>query len=118
RQSAAAFGAKGQKRHWHRRSRDHLELAWHVILAVVCYSFACPRCCAHCLETVICACYQTPARREEHIMRAKKPAKPARRRSALAAKLAHLVGQRRFNRLRDLPLLHRFAPGKAIQTPD
>ena len=51
-------------------------------------------------------------------MRAKKPAKPARRRSALAAKLAHLVGQRRFNRLSDLPLLHRFAPGKAIQTPD
>jgi hypothetical protein len=51
-------------------------------------------------------------------MRAKKFAKPAARRTALAAKLARFVGQQRFDRLRDLPLLHRFAGRKAISTPD
>jgi len=51
-------------------------------------------------------------------MRAKKFAKPGARRTALAAKLARFVGQRRFDRLCDLPLLHRFAARKAIQTPD
>jgi hypothetical protein len=51
-------------------------------------------------------------------MRAKKFAKPGARRTALAAKLARFVGQRRFDRLRDLPLFHRFSAGKVIQTPD
>jgi hypothetical protein len=51
-------------------------------------------------------------------MRAKRLAKPARKRNALAVKLARLVGQRHLDRLRDLPLLHPFAARKAIQTPD
>ena len=51
-------------------------------------------------------------------MRAKKFAKPAARRTALAAKFARFVGQPRFNRLSDLPLLHRFAARQATQTPD
>ena len=40
------------------------------------------------------------------------------RRTALAAKLARFVGQQHFNRLCDLPLLHRFAARKAIPMPD
>jgi hypothetical protein len=51
-------------------------------------------------------------------MRAKKFAKPAARRTALAATLARFVGQPRFDRLRDLPLFHRFATRKAIGAPD
>src|ERR1700730_11265930 len=51
-------------------------------------------------------------------MRAKKFAKPGARRTALAAKLARFVGQRPFDRLRDLPLLHPFAARKAIPMPD
>ena len=51
-------------------------------------------------------------------MRAKKFAKPAARRTALAATLARFVGQQHFDRLRDLPLLHRFAARKAIPAPD
>src|SRR6266404_6529795 len=51
-------------------------------------------------------------------MRAKKFAKPAARRTALRATLARFVGQRPFDRLRDLPLLHRFAARKAIPMPD
>ena len=51
-------------------------------------------------------------------MRAKKFAKPAARRTALAATLARFVGQQHFDRLRDLPLLHRFAGREAIPTPD
>jgi hypothetical protein len=51
-------------------------------------------------------------------MKAKKSAKPPARRTALRATLARFVGHRRFNRLRDLPLLHRFAGRKAIPTPD
>ena len=51
-------------------------------------------------------------------MRAKKFAEPGARRTALAAKLARFVGQRRFDRLCDLPLFHRFAARKAIPAPD
>src|SRR6266446_4271275 len=51
-------------------------------------------------------------------MRAKKFAKPAARRTALRATLARFVGQPPFDRLRDLPLLHRFAARKAIPMPD
>jgi hypothetical protein len=51
-------------------------------------------------------------------MRAKKFAKPAARRNALAAKLARFVGQPRFNRLRHLPLLNPFVARKAIRAPD
>src|ERR1700730_15068155 len=51
-------------------------------------------------------------------MRAKKFANPGARRTALAAKLARFVGQRRFDRLCELPLLHRFAARKAVPTPD
>jgi hypothetical protein len=51
-------------------------------------------------------------------MRAKKLAKPAARRTALAATLVRFVGQPRFDRLRTLPLFHRFAGRKAIPAPD
>ena len=51
-------------------------------------------------------------------MKAKKSAKPPARRTALRATLARFVGQRPFDRLRDLPLLHRFAARKAIPMPD
>jgi hypothetical protein len=39
-------------------------------------------------------------------------------RTVLAAKLARLAGQPRFNRFWEMPLLHRFAGRKAVQTPD
>ena len=51
-------------------------------------------------------------------MRAKKFAKPAARRTALTATLARFVGQRRFDRLCELPLFHPFAARKAISSPD
>jgi len=51
-------------------------------------------------------------------MRAEKFARPAARRSVLAATLVRFVGQRHLNRLRDLPLLYRFAARKGVQTPD
>ena len=51
-------------------------------------------------------------------MRAEKFAGPAARRGVLAATLARFVGQRPLNRLRDLPLLYRFAARKGVQTPD
>ena len=50
-------------------------------------------------------------------MRAKKLARPKARRSALKATLARLVGKPHFHRLRDMPMLHRFAARK-VQTPD
>src|SRR5438105_4190848 len=50
-------------------------------------------------------------------MRAKKLAKPPRRRTTLAAKLARLMEPSRLNRLRDMPMLHRFA-AKKDRTPD
>jgi hypothetical protein len=40
------------------------------------------------------------------------------RRAVFAATLARLVGQPRFDRLRGMPLLHRFAGRKAMQIPD
>ena len=50
-------------------------------------------------------------------MRAKKFAKPPRRRTTLAAKLARLMEPSRLNRLRDMPMLHRFA-AKKDRMPD
>ena len=40
------------------------------------------------------------------------------RRAVFAAGLARLVGQPRFHCLRGMPLLHRFAGRRGIQTPD
>jgi len=51
-------------------------------------------------------------------MMAEKFAQPPMRRTVFAAKLARLVGQPRFDRLRGMPLLHRLAGRNAIQTPD
>ena len=51
-------------------------------------------------------------------MMAEKFAQPPMRRTVFAAKLARLVGQPRFDRLRGMPLLHRLAGRTAIQTPD
>ena len=51
-------------------------------------------------------------------MMAEKFAQPPMRRTVFAATLARLVGQPRFDRLRGMPLLHRFAGPKATQTPD
>jgi hypothetical protein len=39
-------------------------------------------------------------------------------RAVFAAALARLVGQPRFDRLRGMPLVHRFVGRKGIQTPD
>ena len=39
-------------------------------------------------------------------------------RAVFAATLARLVRQPRFHRLREMPLLHRFAGRKAMKTPD
>lgn len=43
---------------------------------------------------------------------------PPMRRAAFAETFARLVVQPRFDRLRAMPLLHRFADRKATQTPD
>jgi len=51
-------------------------------------------------------------------MMAEKFAQPPMQRTVFAAKLARLVGQPRFDRLRGMPLLHRLAGRNAIQTPD
>jgi hypothetical protein len=51
-------------------------------------------------------------------MMAEKFTHPSMRRAVFVATLARLVGQPRFNRLRGMPLLHRFAGPKATQTPD
>ena len=40
------------------------------------------------------------------------------RRAVLAGRLARLVGQPRFKRWWEMPLLHRFAGRKAMQRPD
>jgi hypothetical protein len=50
-------------------------------------------------------------------MRAKKFARPKARRTALKATLARLMGQPHFDRLREMPMLHRFTARK-VQTPD
>jgi hypothetical protein len=49
-------------------------------------------------------------------MRAKKLARPKPRRT-LKATLARFMGQQHFNKLRDIPMLHRFAARK-VETPD
>ena len=51
-------------------------------------------------------------------MTTEKFTEPSPRRTVFAATLARLVGQPRFDRLRGIPLLHRFAGRKAMQTPD
>ena len=51
-------------------------------------------------------------------MTAEKFDQPPLRRTVLAARLARLVGQPRFNRLWEMPMLNRFAGRKAMQTPD
>ena len=51
-------------------------------------------------------------------MRAKKFTQRRARRTGLVATLARLVGQLRFNRMWQIPLLHRFADRKATQAPD
>jgi len=43
---------------------------------------------------------------------------PAPRRTVFAATLARLMGQPQNDGLRKMPLLHRFAGRKAMQTPD
>ena len=50
-------------------------------------------------------------------MRARKFARPTARRTALKATLARLMGPPHFSRLRDIPMLHRFAAWK-VRTPD
>ena len=51
-------------------------------------------------------------------MTAEKFDQPPLRRTVLAARLARLVGQPRFNRLWEMPMLNRFAGRRAVQTPD
>ena len=51
-------------------------------------------------------------------MMAEKFTQPSMRRAVFVATLARLVGQPRLDRLRGIPLLHRFAGRKAMQTPD
>ena len=49
---------------------------------------------------------------------AEKFTQPSMRRAVLAETIARLLGQPRLDRLRGMPLLQRFAGGKAMQTPD
>ena len=49
---------------------------------------------------------------------AEKFTQPSIGRAVFAATLARLVGQPRFDRLRRMPLLHRFAGPNAMRTPD
>src|ERR1700746_4029994 len=51
-------------------------------------------------------------------MMADKFIQPPMRRAAFAEMLARLVAQPRFDRLRGIPLLHRFAGLRATQHPD
>ena len=51
-------------------------------------------------------------------MMAEKFTQPSMRRAVFVATLARLVGQPLFGALRRMPLLKRFAGGKAIQPPD
>ena len=49
---------------------------------------------------------------------AEKFTQPTVERAVFAAARARLMGQPRFDRLRGMPLVHRFAAGKAMQIPD
>ena len=49
---------------------------------------------------------------------AEKFTQPTIGRAVFAAALARLMGQPRFDRLRGMPLVHRFAARKAVQIPD
>ena len=51
-------------------------------------------------------------------MMAEKFTQPTIGRAVFAAALVRLMGQPRFDRLRGMPLVHRFAAGKAMQIPD
>jgi hypothetical protein len=51
-------------------------------------------------------------------MMAEKFTQPTVGRAVFAAALARLMGQPRFDRLREIPLVHRFAARKAMQIPD
>ena len=51
-------------------------------------------------------------------MMAEKFTQPSSGRAVFAAALARLMGQPRFDRLREIPLVHRFAARKAMQIPD
>ena len=51
-------------------------------------------------------------------MMAEKFTQPTVERAVFAAARARLMGQPRFDRLRGMPLVHRFAAGKAMQIPD
>ena len=51
-------------------------------------------------------------------MMAEKFTQPIVGRAVFAAALARLMGQPRFDRLRGMPLVHRFAAGKAMQIPN
>ena len=51
-------------------------------------------------------------------MMADKFTQPPMRQAAVAEALARLMGQSRFDRLRAMPLLHRFPGGKVIRKPD
>jgi len=51
-------------------------------------------------------------------MMAEKFTQPTIGRAVFAAALARLMGQPRFDRLRGMPLVHRFAARKAMQIPD
>jgi hypothetical protein len=49
---------------------------------------------------------------------AEKFTQPTVGRAVFAAALARLMGQPRFDRLRGMPLVHRFTARKAMQIPD
>jgi hypothetical protein len=51
-------------------------------------------------------------------MMVEKFTQPTVGRAVFAAALARLMGQPRFDRLRGMPLVHRFAARKAMQIPD
>src|SRR6516165_2240530 len=51
-------------------------------------------------------------------MMAEKFTQPTVERAVFAAARARLMGQPRFDRLRGMPLVHRFAAGKDMQIPD
>ena len=51
-------------------------------------------------------------------MMTEKFTQPTAGRAVFAAALARLMGQPRFDRLRGMPLVHRFAARKAIRIPD
>ena len=51
-------------------------------------------------------------------MMAEKFTQPTVERAVFAAARARLMGQPRFDRLRGIPMVHRFAARKAMQIPD